>query len=87
MSWGRGTIVSGKNTSWGILYCSSLATGFYLYVCVFVDWAGLYRDAQAGLQYLKDRRDIDRRKLIIFGRSLGGAVAVHLAASLSNRDR
>lgn len=49
--------------------------------------SGLYLDAQAGLQYLLERRDIDRRKIIVFGRSLGGAVAVHLAASLSNRDR
>ncbi len=63
-----------------------------LIVACELDWsvvngAGLYGDAQAGLQYLKERRDIDRHKIIVFGRSLGGAVAIHLAASLSNRDR
>lgn len=37
---------------------------------------GLYLDAQAAVSYLKTRRDIDQNKIIIFGRSLGGAVAV-----------
>ena len=48
---------------------------------------GLYLDAQAGLQFLCTRRDIDHRKIIVFGRSLGGAVAIHLAATLSHRNR
>ncbi|KAK4316995.1 hypothetical protein Pmani_011896 [Petrolisthes manimaculis] len=38
--------------------------------------AGLYLDAQAAVSYLKTRTDIDQAKIIIFGRSLGGAVAV-----------
>lgn len=33
--------------------------------------SGLYRDAQAALNYLLSRQDIDQRKIIIFGRSLG----------------
>ncbi|XP_063601210.1 protein ABHD13-like [Penaeus indicus] len=37
---------------------------------------GLYLDAQAAINYLKTRSDIDQNKIIIFGRSLGGAVAV-----------
>ncbi len=43
-------------------------------------------DAKAGLQFLRDCRDIDRRKIIVFGRSLGGAVAIRLTAEL-HRDR
>jgi pimeloyl-ACP methyl ester carboxylesterase len=48
---------------------------------------GLYMDSQAGLDFLLSRRDIDRKKIIVFGRSLGGAVAIYLAASHANRDK
>ncbi len=48
---------------------------------------GLYMDAQASLEYLLSRRDIDKRKIIIFGRSLGGAVAISLAASVTYSDK
>lgn len=41
--------------------------------------AGLYADAQAGLRYLLARSDISHEKIIVFGRSLGGAIAIHLA--------
>ena len=44
-------------------------------------------DSQAGLDFLLSRRDIDRKKIIVFGRSLGGAVAIYLAASHANRDK
>lgn len=44
------------------------------------DEEGLYRDAQAGWHYLRDERGIDAEDIIIFGRSLGGAVAAWLAA-------
>lgn len=47
---------------------------------------GLYLDSQAGLDFLLSRRDIDRKKIIVFGRSLGGAVAIYLTASHANRD-
>ena len=48
---------------------------------------GLYLDAQAGLDFLRSRQDIDQRKIIVFGRSLGGAVAIRLTASLSHMDQ
>ena len=38
-------------------------------------------DAEAAMDFLISRRDIDRRKILLFGRSLGGAVAIYLAAS------
>jgi len=41
--------------------------------------SGIYKDAQAALNYLHTRQDIDRRRIVIFGRSLGGAVAIDLA--------
>lgn len=46
---------------------------------------GLYRDARAAYDYLRDRKKIDTDRLIIMGRSLGGAVAAWLAAHVSCR--
>ncbi|CAG9840440.1 unnamed protein product [Diabrotica balteata] len=40
---------------------------------------GLYLDAKASLDYLFTRNDINHSEIIIFGRSLGGAVAIDLA--------
>jgi len=40
---------------------------------------GTYLDAEAALDYLRSRRDIDPDAIIFFGRSLGSAVAVNLA--------
>jgi len=48
---------------------------------------GLYMDAQAALDYLVGRPDVDQRKIIVFGRSLGGAVAVDLASRLENSTK
>jgi len=42
--------------------------------------SGLQLDAQTALQYLLDRSDINHSKIFVFGRSLGGAVAIDLAA-------
>jgi len=42
--------------------------------------AGAYADARAGLSYLIRERGIPERRIVVFGRSLGGAVAVDLAA-------
>ena len=42
--------------------------------------SGLYLDAQAAFDFLLSRTDIDQTKIVIFGRSLGGAVAIHLAS-------
>jgi len=40
---------------------------------------GTYRDAEAAWRYLTQERGIDGRRIIVFGRSLGGGVAVWLA--------
>jgi uncharacterized protein len=40
---------------------------------------GTYRDAAAAYNYLREYREISPGKIIIFGRSLGGAVAIELA--------
>eukprot|EP00824_Muranothrix_gubernata_P002965 TRINITY_DN13618_c0_g1_i1.p1 TRINITY_DN13618_c0_g1~~TRINITY_DN13618_c0_g1_i1.p1 ORF type:complete len:285 (-),score=35.48 TRINITY_DN13618_c0_g1_i1:44-898(-) len=41
--------------------------------------AGLVLDAEASLDYLRTRKDIQLNSIFVFGRSLGGAVAIHLA--------
>lgn len=48
---------------------------------------GLYMDAQACLDYLHTRPDLATNKIVVFGRSLGGAVAVDLASRSKNKDR
>lgn len=42
--------------------------------------AGLYRDAEAGFQYLVTTRGLDPHTIISYGQSLGTTVAAHLAA-------
>ena len=41
--------------------------------------SGMYKDALAGYDYLLTHKDIDTRKIIGYGASLGGAAAVDLA--------
>jgi len=41
---------------------------------------GLYRDARAAWRYLTGHRGIEGSEVVIFGRSLGGAVAAELAS-------
>lgn len=41
---------------------------------------GTYRDAEAAWQYLVQQRGNAPRRIVMFGESLGGAVAAHLAA-------
>jgi fermentation-respiration switch protein FrsA (DUF1100 family) len=41
---------------------------------------GLYQDAEAAWNYLTKSRGIDAKEIVLFGRSLGGAVAIRLAA-------
>lgn len=41
--------------------------------------AGLYRDAEAAWNWLTESRAVASGEIILFGRSLGGAVASHLA--------
>jgi len=40
---------------------------------------GTYRDGEAALRYLRNRKDVDPKGIVFFGRSLGAAVAVDLA--------
>lgn len=42
-------------------------------------------DAVIALSHVLSRTDIDTRRVIVFGRSLGGAVAIDLASHMSNR--
>ncbi len=39
---------------------------------------GLYKDAQAAYDYLVSRGDIDKNKIVVYGKSLGGPVAADL---------
>jgi len=43
--------------------------------------AGLYRDGDAAWAYLAERSDIDVHRIAVFGRSLGAAVALHVATT------
>ena len=43
---------------------------------------GLYRDADAAWRYLTGERGYAPGQVVVFGRSLGGAVAAHLAAEV-----
>jgi fermentation-respiration switch protein FrsA (DUF1100 family) len=42
--------------------------------------AGLYRDGEAAWDALVRRADIDAARVVVFGRSLGSAVALHVAS-------
>ncbi len=44
------------------------------------DEAGTYLDARAGYDHLVSTRGLDPRAIVLFGESLGSAVAAHLAA-------
>jgi hypothetical protein len=41
---------------------------------------GLYLDGEAALDHLRSRKDVDPDRIVVWGRSIGGAVAVRLAA-------
>nr|CAG4649523.1 EOG090X09ZU [Scapholeberis mucronata]SVE93756.1 EOG090X09ZU [Scapholeberis mucronata] len=49
--------------------------------------SGLYKDAQAALNYLFTRQDVDHTRIFVFGRSLGGSVAIDLASRACNIDK
>ncbi len=40
---------------------------------------GIYLDAEAALDYLRSRQDINQDRIVLFGRSLGCAVGVEMA--------
>lgn len=46
------------------------------------DEDGFYKDARAAWRYLTDERGLDQNDIVLFGRSLGGAVAAKLAAEV-----
>jgi len=52
-----------------------------------VSLTGLYMDARAALDYLFSRSDISQQKVIVFGRSLGGAVALRVCSESYYADR
>lgn len=41
---------------------------------------GMYLDAQAAYDYLAGRTDIDKKRIIVYGASMGGVAAIDLAA-------
>jgi len=41
----------------------------------------VYEDAEAGWQYLTEDRGIERKDVLIYGRSIGGAIALNLATN------
>ena len=45
---------------------------------------GFYADADAACNYLFSRNDIDKRKIILYGQSIGGAVAIHAGLFIFN---
>ena len=44
---------------------------------------GLYRDAQAAYQYLLSRNDIQKDKIVVYGKSIGANVAINLASKVN----
>ena len=54
---------------------------------IFFLSSGLALDAQAGLDYLSQRTDIDPTRIVVFGRSLGGGVAASLLQNRSYSSR
>jgi pimeloyl-ACP methyl ester carboxylesterase len=47
---------------------------------------GTYADVEAAWQYLTQERQIPPQKIIIYGESLGGAIASYLAQKISQQD-
>ena len=47
--------------------------------------AGLYLDAEAAYAYLQNKRQVDPRSILLYGKSLGGAAACHLAGRVEAR--
>lgn len=43
---------------------------------------GLYQDAMAGIEFLLGHPSLDKTRIVLFGRSLGGAVALYLASHI-----
>lgn len=41
---------------------------------------GLYDDATSTVRYVKSRKDLNPRLIVLHGRSLGGAIAIYVAS-------
>lgn len=48
---------------------------------------GFYGDARAAIDYLFTRHDLDLNQIVLFGRSLGGAIAIDLAVDSEYSQR
>ena len=48
--------------------------------------AGIYVDAQSAYDYLQSRPDVNMKRLILYGASLGGAVVIDLATHAKRRS-
>ena len=46
---------------------------------------GYYSDAKVALDYIFSRRDVDKSKVVLFGQSIGGAVAINAGMKQINR--
>lgn len=46
---------------------------------------GFYKDAIAAYNYLVNERKIDSRRIVLYGESIGNAVAIHLAAQVKTK--
>lgn len=46
---------------------------------------GFYSDAEASINHLLTRNDIDKNKIIAFGQSIGGAVVIELATKFNDK--
>jgi len=42
---------------------------------------GLYKDARAAYDYLVSRNDVDKKKIVVYGKSLGGPIAADLCVN------
>lgn len=51
------------------------------------DEQGLLIDGQTGLDYIRDRPDLKNTKVVVYGQSLGGAVAIQLVAGNQGEGR
>lgn len=51
------------------------------------DLEGVHADVQSAMEYLFARQDVDQKNLLIYGHSMGGAVAITSLADSIYRDR
>jgi len=69
------------------LHCNVFIVAYrgYSYSEGTPDEAGLELDADATLEHVTSREDVDTDRVFVFGRSLGGAVSIQLAEKKSNQ--